>query len=211
MLLTLLRTSGLPGVDALVVRQRIGDEVDRVVGAPHRPVAVVALVGEQLGVGLRGEVGDPQVGRVAAAIVLARPDRRMAVEDERLAVGREAARSSPSRPAAAAPGRRRPAPRRASRRSGTRRRRARRGTARCCESRVQPTTSSLPVWNVSRRGAPPVGGIDEDVVVAVAVRRERDPPAVGREARVDLARDVVGEPRAAPCRPRSPSRCRRGS
>jgi hypothetical protein len=32
----------------------------------------------------------------------------------------------------------------------------------------------------------------EDVVIAVTVRRERDPLAVGGKPRVDLARDVIG-------------------
>jgi hypothetical protein len=57
-------------------------------------------------------------------------------------------------------------------------------------SRVQPTTSSLPLWNVSCFAAPPARD-HEHVVVAVAIRRERDPLAVGREARIDVARGFV--------------------
>ena len=67
---------GAARLDVLFVRQRIGNEIDRIVGAPHRPVAVVALIGEQRRIALVGEVGDPEVGGVAAAIVAARPGRR---------------------------------------------------------------------------------------------------------------------------------------
>ena len=86
---------GAAGLDVLLVRQRIGDVIDRIVGAPHRPVAVVSLVGEQLRVALVGEVRHPQIRGEAAAIVPARPGRGMAIEDQRLAVGREAARPAP--------------------------------------------------------------------------------------------------------------------
>ena len=65
------------------------------VRAPHRPVAVVSLVGEELRVRCFAEIGDPQIGGVAAAIVLARPDGGMPVEDELLAVGRVAAPVAP--------------------------------------------------------------------------------------------------------------------
>ena len=86
---------GAAGHDLAVVRQRIGDEVDHVVGAPHRPHAVVAFVGQELRVGLRGEVDDPEIRGRAAAIVLTRPARGMPIERERSAVRRIAAVGAP--------------------------------------------------------------------------------------------------------------------
>src|SRR6185436_4099110 len=38
-----------------------------------------------------------------------------------------------------------------------------------------------------------LGRDNEDVVVAVAIRRERDPFAVRREARIDVARRVIAD------------------
>ena len=61
-------------------------------------------------------------------------------------------------------------------------------------SGAQFRTVSLPVAKVSCFGSPPVDGIEEDVGVAEAIARERDPAAVRREARERVARDVRGEP-----------------
>ncbi len=83
------------GLDGLFVRQGVGDKVDRSVARPHRPEAVVLFVAEELGVGLVGDVCDPQIRGIAAAVVLPRPYRRMAVIDQRLSVRRVAARISP--------------------------------------------------------------------------------------------------------------------
>jgi len=158
------------------------DVVDGAVGAPHRPIAVVALVGQQLSIGLRGQIGDPQVGRVAAAIVLARPDGGMPVEDERFGCPAKSCPSSPNRPGAAAPARRRPhliergdigeravavrgagTPRSASRASTPPHRRSRCGTSTAARA--------------------PGGGDDEDVVVAVAIGGKGESSDVRRKAR----------------------------
>ncbi len=165
-------------LDARVVRQRIGDVVDRIVGAPHRPQAVVAIVAKQLRVGVVRQVADPQIRRVAAAIVLARPDGRMAVEHDRVAVGREAARVAPV-------DRQRcfhPADHRDFIEHRDRRKRA--VAARRAEDDVLAVARPADDFVVAgvirqplRRAAG--GRDDEHVVVAVAVRREGDPLAVG--------------------------------
>ena len=189
MLLALRRTSGLPGFDALVARQRVGDEVDLVVARPTS--ASSGCSARQAAAACRCfacEVGHPEIGGVAAAVVLARPDGGVAVEDERLPVGREAAPEAPVDRQRLFHAAARPAPRTASPRSGRRRRRARRGRSRYC--RIARPADDLVVAGVVREppGRTAVGRNDEHVVVAVAVGGEGDPPAIGRKAGIDLAR-----------------------
>src|SRR4029079_12903845 len=122
----------------------------------------------------------------------ARPDRGMAVEDQRLAVGRVAAPEAPVEGKrlfeAAGDG--------DLVQHGDARERA--VAARGAEDhvfRVAAPADHLVVAGVIvqplRRAA--ADGNDEHVVVAVAVRRKGDPLAVGREPRIDLARQVVGD------------------
>ena len=62
-------------LDVLLVGELVGDEIDVAVAGVHGPevVALVVVVAE-LGEFLGGHVHHPQVRRVAAAIMLARPD-----------------------------------------------------------------------------------------------------------------------------------------
>ena len=184
---------GAARLHALVVGQRVGDEVDRPVGPPHRPVAVVALVGEQLRVAVAGEVGDPQVGRVAAAVVLPRPDGRMPVEDERLAVGRVAAPVAPVERQRLF----------LSARGGNLVEDRHRGERAVAAGRaegdglgVTRPADDLVVAGVIRQapGRAAGGGHDKHIVVAITVGREGNPAAVGREARIHVARRVIGDP-----------------
>ena len=87
---------GRAGLDGLLVGQLVGDEVDLAALAVHGPehVALIILVAE-LGELLGGEFLDPQVRRVGAAIVLARPDAGVTGEGELLAVGRIAGVGAP--------------------------------------------------------------------------------------------------------------------
>src|SRR5262245_56155182 len=80
-----VETAGLHG---RFVRDWIANEVDVAVRAPHRPVAVVVLVAEQLRVGVIGAIRNPQIRGVRTPIVLPRPDSRMPIEGELLAVRR---------------------------------------------------------------------------------------------------------------------------
>ena len=194
----------------LLVRQRIADEVDLIVGAPHRPVAVVLLVGQQLRVGLVREIRDPQVRRVAAAIVLARPHGWMAVEDDLLAVRRERA------PVAPVDGQRRLGP--AAHRNRVERRDVRERAVAVRRAESRPSTN--PASSRRLRRCP-------CSTSAAWARRRSRAPRTRRSCRSDSTRtrSSVRQARSAdtfrargcrsdagrPCRLRWPSRCRRDS
>ena len=178
---------------ALVVRQRVGDEIDRIVCAPHRPVAVVALVAKELRIRLATEVGDPQIRGVAAAVVLSRPDRWVAIEHHAFAVRRETGPVSPIH------GQRLLLPTAdgnlVQRRDGWEGAVASRGTEDDA-LRVARPSDDLVVARVVRQPAGRAAGgrDDEHVVVAVPVGREGNPTPIRRKPRVDFARAIVREP-----------------
>src|SRR5829696_1215457 len=180
------------GFDRSIVRQRISHVINGVVCAPHGPVAVVALVAQQPRVAVAGEIGDPEVGCIAAAIVLARPGGGMTVEHERLAIGRIVAVIAPvqgkrllqstvdadlvqdgnAREGAVAT------------------RRAEDHLLRVARPSYDVVAAGV-IRQAARHAA--VDRHDEGVVVAISIGRERDPLAVGGEAWIHLSRHVVGD------------------
>ena len=115
---------------------------------------LVAELGELLG----GQVHHPEVGGVAAAIVLARPDAGVAGEGQLGAVGRIAGPGAPiggERPLDAAVDGHLPERGDAGKHAVA----AREVKTIFLPSGVQPTTLSSALWKVSWRGLPPAAGI----------------------------------------------------
>ena len=183
---------GAARLHAAVVRQRLGDVIHRAVRSPHRPVAVVTLVGQQLREPAAREIADPQIGGVAAAIVLARPHGRMAIEHERFSIGRIAAPVAPvERQRLLLP---------AVDRHLIQRGHVGEGAVAPRGAKDHAVRIARPADDIVAAGMPGQAPRrasrrrdDEHVVVAVTIRREGDPLSVGREARIDVARPIVGQ------------------
>src|SRR5215472_16754242 len=137
-------------------------------------------------------IHDPEVCRVTATIMLAPPHHGVTIESQLAAVRRIAAPVTPVS------------------RDGMLKATFDRHLVQVRDTWVHQTTRRLE-QNFLAVGAPAdddvgcriegklfrdaaFGGYDKDIIVSVAVGRERDPLPVGRKARVDVARLVHGQP-----------------
>ncbi len=185
---------GAAKLNALLIGQFVGDEVDFPAIGIHGPQHVAVVIGiAQLGEALGRQVFHPQVGRIAAAIVFARPGSGMARECHLLAVGRE---TSPGAPIGLHRGFDAAFhwnfPKCGYRRKNTR-------------PAVGGEDDLLAVGRPAHHRI--VGGVIGEllrlaargrnhvhVVVAVTIRREGDPLPVRRESRELIARRIIREP-----------------
>ncbi len=181
-------------LDVLFVGRTVGNEIDLAARGVHGPQVVAFVIGvAELGELLGGYVHDPKVRRVSAAIMLARPDGGMPVEGQPRAIGRIAAVDAP----VAGDGRFDAAihghfPQRGDRGE---RALAARGREQNLFAVGRPSHHRV-VGRVEGKlpGLAARGGDRVDVVIPFAVRGERDRRAIRREARIDFARRVIGEP-----------------
>ena len=181
--------------DVFLICKAVGDEIDLTFRAIHRPQIIPFVRGvTQLRELLLLDVHRPKINRIAAPVMLARPDAGMPRECELRAIGGIAAPRSPVGL------------------HGLFQAAIHSHFKHCCDTRKHALAASRLKQHTPRIRRPAdhvvvggmerqlarlsaSGGRDEHIVIPRPVGGKRDPRAVGREPRVDVARFMIGEPR----------------